>query len=302
MKNFENILSKKPLKLKSFTMDDFQEAIYNNLHLEFLLENARVTLKPDFKFITTGKADSQELEKLKSLISSNYEKIVELKKHIILNLVLYSSLLESNSYYIALNNHFTLIRFIAIPNELDTYVVKVYTFNENELESHYDDKMYIGRDVISINTLGKDHFGIKFLRDSLQDETKKLNQKIKDTIPKNDADVILIDYVDEIEEILNNFIQECNFIIKAYPSGISTKKLDQAVFIEINMLFRDLKHNLIEIDGIIEELEKRMFEKKLSNPVKYVTKFKKDITNYINYITFKVNTRISDMINHITIE
>ena len=55
------------------------------------------------------------------------------------------------------------------------------------------------------------------------------------------------------------------------------------------------------MESTAQELETALFDRNEVQLVHYATKLRKDITNYINYITFKVNGRISDMVNGVRI-
>jgi hypothetical protein len=68
----------------------------------------------------------------------------------------------------------------------------------------------------------------------------------------------------------------------------------------MNSRFRELKHLLIEADDVLRETEERLFES-APHAARYVTKFRKDVTNDVNYIMLKVNGRISDAVNGIRI-
>ena len=110
MERLKKISEMEMIRIPRFTPDYFQEQIMLNLHLEFFFEKSRVLVTPDFDILTTGETTPRELDEFAALLESRRDKIVNLKEYLIYQLAIYSSLLESNSYYISLNNHLIIYR------------------------------------------------------------------------------------------------------------------------------------------------------------------------------------------------
>ena len=186
-----------------------------------------------------------------------------------------------------------------VPGQDSYFEIKLYTNSKRDLKEHYKDKIYIGRDFVSMKTLKREHFGLKFIRNSLSDQIEKLTGRIQKFAPEEVADEMEQEYLDEIEELTGEFAEGATAIIEAFPVEINSHTLDTDALIDVNTKFRELRHILIEIEDSVRELEQRLFDLGAAHAARYATKFRKDITNDINYIMIKVNGRISDTINGI---
>lgn len=299
MQNLNKIATMEMVRIPKFGMDSFQEEILNNLYLEFFLEKCRVLLTPDYGYFTTGESAPEERATVEAILESSRDLLDKLKHYILYNLSLYSALLETNSYYLTLNNHLLICRFVADESHEDDFVLKLYTLSVQDIPANYRDKIYIGRDFISLKTLRRDHFGIKRIRNSLIEQFLKLKKRLAEHLPEKEYTELEKEYLQEAEETIGDFAEATNQIIETFPVEISVNSLETAALIQANMHFRELKHILIELEDSLRDLESVMFERNHARGVRYVTKFIKDVTNYINFILFKVNGRISDAINKI---
>jgi hypothetical protein len=59
--------------------------------------------------------------------------------------------------------------------------------------------------------------------------------------------------------------------------------------IDVNSQYRAINHYLIEISDEVAEFENLLRFKKEKDFVRYVTKYKKDVTNLISYFNIKIN-------------
>ena len=287
------------IKTPTFTPDHFQQEILDKLHLEFFFEKCRFLITPQFGYLVTGEVQQEEESALQQILEEKQSELEKLKDYLIYNLSLYSALLETNSYYIALNGNLLVARFIPLADEQDRFEIKIYTISRHDLPDNYKDKIYLGRDFLSFRGMRRPHFDLKHIRDSLQEQFRKLRSRLSEHVPEPDLPELEHEYLQEIEEFLGDLAQSSNKIIESFPVDLTSRELDTDTLIRANMIFREIKHILIEMEETVRELERRMFEKALSRAVRYVTKFRKDVTNDVNYITFKVNGRISDHINGI---
>ncbi len=316
MDNLKKITAMEMVKLPEFPLDEFQKATLENLHIEFFLRRCRAIITPGNQIITTGDHHDSEIEDLKILIAEHKELLPKLRMNIIYNLTHYSALLETNSYFISLNQNLLIARFVAHPEDEDLFVVKIYTLMRDDLPERYFDKMYLGRDVFSLKTLRRPHFGLRDMRDSLAEQIEKVRERMKAILsektdiypfPQFDEDnptiynELDVEYLEEVEDTISEFYEKATELMSAYPEDITSGSLEVTALTEINHAFRELKHILQDIDVSLREAEKYLFEKDKTHPVRYIIKFRKDITNYINFIMAKVNGRISDSINKIWI-
>lgn len=299
MHNFERLKDVRHLKIPAFRRDEFQESVLRGIYLEFFLEDCRVLITPSCHYLTTGPTRPRELEAIETLISEEKEVLDQLKKFVLYNLALYSALLETNSYYIASNDHLLICRFVPAGGDEHSYELKIYTLGRNDLPENYKDKLYLGRDFVNIARLTRDHFGLKQVRLSLLEQIRRMKERVQKFTPHEIYAEIEDEYISEIEEIVSEFASQAAELIQEYPVDINTHTLKPEALIEVNHLCRELKHMLIEIEETSRDMEARMFDSDLSRAVRYVTKFRKDIQNYINYLVIKVNGRITDAVNGI---
>ena len=301
MQTLEDITRVEMIRVPHFELDSFQKNILDNLYLEFFLEQCRVLVTPDFSYMPPGPASSEELERVEELLASGNETLDKLKWYLLYDLSLYSALLETNSYYIASNGHVLISRFVPVEGEDQRFEVKLYTIAASDLPEQYKDKIYLGRDFFSLKTLRREHFGLKLIRGSIIGQFYKMRDRVNQYTLSEYHSELESEYLKEIEEISGEFAEASEGILSSFPVDISTDSLEKPALIDANQQFRDLKHILIEMEESLREMESRLFELDQTRAVRYVTKFRKDITNYTNYFIIKVNGRISDAVNGIHI-
>ena len=301
MKSLEKIIAFEMIKVPDFTMDHFQAEIRDNLHLEFFFEKGRVIITPELDYMIIGDATDQDIHDISNILAAHSGVIEKIKSYLMYNLRGYSALLETNSYYITLNNHLLISRFLMLDDESHHFEIKLYTINRVELPGNYKDKIYLGRDLLSLRRIHRDYFGLKFIHDSLNEQIKKLKGRIAEFVPGTDRFELEQEYLSDVESLVKEFSESSQKILSQFPADLTSADVETEALVKVNRYFRDLKHILIEVEGALSEIETRMFQKDLNRAVRYVTKFKKDITNDINYIMFKINGRISDYVNDIHI-
>ena len=299
MRSLEKILSLKNLPSIYFRPDIFQSAVKKNLYLEFFFTNTRALINSSFQVIATGPTSLEEEQGMRDLVKGASKRLETLREYVVHQLSLYSALLETNSYFICSNQHLTICRFVAIDYAAAEYELKLYTIAAEDLPHNYKDKLYIGRDFISLKKLDRDHIGLPAMRSSLSDQIKKLHNRNRDFLNSANFKVIRSEYLDELNELFVDFSTDVDYLIKNFPAKISRKEVPIEEILEFNRRFRELKHILMDMQETAQDMERALFEKNQPRAVRYTTKFGKDIANYINYITFKVNGRISDTVNGI---
>lgn len=301
MKILDEIIKMDLIEIPEFTMDHFQSEILNNLHFEFFFKSCRVLVTPKLQFIPIGESSEEEENLLQAVLNENADALNKLKRYLIHNLSLYSALLESNSYYITLNDHLLISRFVPVKDRTGSFEVKLYTVSKQDLPNNYKDKLYLGRDFVSLKTLNREHFDLKHIRDSLIDQVVKLKERIAQFTPNEHLEEMEHEYLEEVDELMQEFSEKATALLESFPADLNSHSLEAEALIQANMQFRDLKHILIEVEETVREMESRLFILNAPRATRYVTKFKKDIVNDINYMMFKVNGRISDTINNIHI-
>ena len=114
MQSLNNIVNEASLDVPDYHLDHFQSRVLEELHLEFFFAHCRFLITPACRYITTGKADPQEIAQLEGILAQRQELIDELKRYLMYGLTLYSALLETNSYNIAVNDHLVIARFVGL--------------------------------------------------------------------------------------------------------------------------------------------------------------------------------------------
>jgi len=295
MQNLNSIVDRESLQVPSFHLDHFQSRVREEMYLEFFFARCRFLITPNFTYLKTGEATREEEELLRTTLAQGQRQLEDLKHLLIYSLALHSALLETNSYFISVNDHLVIARFVSFG---EGFEVKLYTLRPEDLPARYTDKLYLGRDLVLLDELRRPHFGLGFLRDSLGEQVGKLKRRLETlTAPKVQA-VIREEFLGDLDELLGDFSSGADGILAAFPGSFQGERLPEKQLLELNPRFRELKHLLVEMDGVLAEMEERLFEQAKS-AARYVTKLRKDVTNDINYIMMKVNGRISDSINAI---
>jgi hypothetical protein len=295
MQSLNNIVSEASLEVPDYHLDHFQGRVLEELHLEFFFAHCRFLITPSFRYVTTGKATPQEIAQLEGILAQRQELIGELKRYLMYGLTLYSALLETNSNHITVNDHLVIARFVGLR---DAFEVKLYTLRQEDLPARYEDKIYLGRDVLRLDRLERDHFGLRDMRHVLREQTRKLGRRLDEHAPDSIRAQLERDYLGDLHELVEDFSKGAGEVLKDFPPAFPGDELDWRTLLEMNRRFRELKHRLLEANELLKEMEKALFEE-APHATRYVTKFRKDVTNSVNYILFKVNGRITDAVNGI---
>jgi hypothetical protein len=290
-----NILRETSLDVPEVHLDHFQGRILEELHLEFFFAQCRVLITPSYRYVTTGVAEPEEIAQLESILAQRQELIGQLKRYLMYGLTLYSALLEANSYHIAVNDHLLIARFVGLR---DAFEVKLYTLRPDDLPTRYTDKIYLGRDVLRLDRLDRDHFGLGDIRRVLHEQTEKLRRRLEEHAPDGLHAQLERDYLGDLRELVEDFSKDANQVMKDFPPAFPGDEWDGQTLLELNRRFRELKHRLVEADALLGEMEKALFED-APRAARYVTKLRKDVSNSEIYILLKVNGRITDAVNGI---
>lgn len=301
MNTLKAIVARGSVPAPVFPLDHFQRRVLDNLHLEFFLERCRVLIRPDLRYFTTGESTREEEALLQALLEDQRDLLGDLKLYLLYNFSLYSSLLETNSYYISVNDHLLISRFLGFRSLPGCCEVKLYTLRPQDLPANYEDKIYLGRDLLSLDTPRREHLGLGYIRDSLGEQVQKLRARVESRASDAEKAALGPDSLKELDELVEEFCEKSQAILECYPRDMSADSLAPEVLLEVNRVFRDLKHVLFDMEESLREMEKKMFESRAPRAVRYVTKLRKDVSNDINYIMLKVNGRISDFVNQIRI-
>ena len=275
-------------QLESFLFDDLQQKALKHLYLELGTGPVLYLLSPSYSVInpTPNETISDFLRKKENIL--NY-----MKEYLIQNLKVYSALLDVNSYFVEQNNYLLLARLRERDSGGRRYEVKYYTHSPRELMTHYKDKIYIGRDFIDLFQFKRKYLGIKEMIVSLKDQYEVLLDKAEEKLEKPFE---YKSFFQEIKEYVNELSSESLLILQSLPPYLDYSKLKGEDLIDINAQYRSINHYLIELRDEVAEFDNLLRFKREIGFVRYVTKYKKDLTNIISYFNIKINGCLSEKI------
>jgi hypothetical protein len=96
-------------------------------------------------------------------------------------------------------------------------------------------------------------------------------------------------FFQEIRESVGELATESQAVLESLPPLPDYAKLDEQDLIEINAQYRAINHFLIELNDEVAEFENLLRFKMEIGFVRYVTKYKKDLTNLISLFNIKIN-------------
>jgi len=274
--------------LKPMLLDDLYQNALKNLHLELGSGPVLYLLSPSYSVLAPTPNDI-----VTELITRREAVLDYLKEAVIQNLALYSVLIDTSSYFVEQNDFLVLARFRERDSEGRRYEIKFYTHSPKDLLTHYEDKIYIGRDFVDLFNINRKYLGVKESIISLKSQYERLVERVQPRM-KNPADYK--SFFQEIGESVNEFHTESLLILQTLPPLLDFGKLTGKDLIEINSQYRAINHYLIELHDAIAEFESVLRNKKEADFVRYVTKYKKDLTNLISYFNIKINGALAQKI------
>ena len=268
-------------ELRPIHLDDLHQNALKNLYLEMGTGPVLYLLSPSYSVI-----HPTPNETISDFIKKNENLLDYLKEYIIQNLAVYSVLLVVNSYFVEQNNFLLLARLRERDSGGRRFEIKFYTHSARELMTNYQDKIYIGRDFIDLLHFKRKYLGIKELICSLKDQYEVLLDRAEEKLK---APLEYKSFFQEIKESVNELRNESVLILQSLPPYLEIDKLTAKDLIDINAQYRSINHFLIELQDEVAEFENLLRFKKEANFVRYVTKYKKDLTNAISYFNIKIN-------------
>ncbi len=274
--------------LKPLLLDDLYQSVSKNLHLELGRGPVLYLLSPSFSVLnpTADEAITEFITRKEALLDY-------LKEAIVQNLAIYSVLIDISSYFIEQNNGLVLARLRERDSEGRRFEIKFYTHSPLELLTRYEDKIYIGRDFIDLYSPNRKYFGVKDSILSLKAQFLRLSERAGAKLKKAQD---FASYFQEIGDSVNELHNEGLLVLQSLPPLLDFAKLSGKDLIDINAQYRTINHYVIELHDTIAEFESLLRFKERSDFVRYVTKYKKDVTNLISYFNIKVNGVIAPRI------
>lgn len=267
--------------LQPMLYDDLYQNVLKNLHLELGSGPVLYLISPSYSVLNTVPSDTviDFLNRKENLL--NY-----LKEYIIQNLAIYTVILEMSSYFIEQNSYLVLARLMDRGGDGRKFEIKFYTHAPKELLSNYKDKIYIGRDFIDLLNFKRKYWGLKDFIISVKEQYDRLLDRAEARL-KNPVEYS--SFFQEIKESVNEAYNESLLILQSLPPYPELDKLSARELIDLNNQFREITHFLVELRDEVDEFENLLRYNKENDFVRYVTKYKKDLTNLISYLNIKVN-------------
>ena len=278
-------------KLHTFLLDDLHQNVSKNLYLELGIGSVLYLLSPSYSIINPAPNETINDFIIKQENLLNY-----LKDCLVQNLAIYSALLDVNSYFVEQNNFLVLARLKERDSGGRRYEINYYTHSPMELMSNYEDKIYIGRDFIDLFHFKRKYFGVKDTINSIKDQYDVLLDKAMDRLK---TPLEYKSFFQEIKELVNELRTESISVLQTLPPYIDYKKLKGKDLIDINSQYRAVNHFLIELRDEVAEFEYLLRGNDETEFVRYVTKYKKDITNTISFFNIKINGCLREKIYHL---
>ncbi|MBM3284661.1 MAG: hypothetical protein FJY81_02205 [Candidatus Aminicenantes bacterium] len=266
--------------LRSIVLDDLHEKALKNLHLELGSGPILYLLSPSYSVLNPIPS-----EQVSDFLARSENLLDYVRECIIRNLAVYSVLLDVNSYFVEQNNYLVLARLREKDSGGRRFEIKFYTNSPLELTTHYEDKIYIGRDFIDLFNFKRKYFGVKEMIISLKDQNEVLIDKAQEKLK---TPLEYKSFFQEIQELVNDLRSESLLILQSLPPYLDFSKLSEKDLIDINAQYRTINHYVIELHAELDEFENILHFKKENDFVRYVTKYKKDVTNLISYFNIKI--------------
>ncbi|MBE3129184.1 MAG: hypothetical protein IMZ54_00515 [Acidobacteria bacterium] len=276
--------------LKPLLLDDLYQSVSKNLHLELGRGPVLYLLSPSFSVLNPT-AD----EGITDFITRKEAVLDYLKEAIVQNLAVYSVLIDISSYFIEQNNGLVLARLRERDSEGRRFEIKFYTHSPKELLTCYEDKIYIGRDFLDLFSPNRKYFGVKDSVVSLKTQFERLCERAGTKLKKAQE---FGSYFQEIGDSVSELHNEGLLILQSLPPHLDFAKLSGKDLIDINAQYRTINHYVVELHDTIAEFESLLRFKERSDFVRYVTKYKKDVTNLISYFNIKINGVIAQRMHN----
>jgi len=274
---------------RQILLDDLHQNVLKNLYLELGTGPVLYLLSPSYSVLNPTPNDS-----ITEFIAKKEVLLNHIKEYIVQNLAIYSVLLDVNSYFVEQNNYLVLARLRERDSGGRKYEIKFYTHSPMDLMTHYEDKIYIGRDFVDLFQFRRKYLGVKEFNVSVKDQydalLDKAEEKLKDPLKYKS-------FFQEIKELVNELHSETLLILQSIPPYLDFSKLNGKDLIDINAQYRTINHFLIELRDEVTEFENLLRRNEEIDFVRYVTKYKKDLNNIISYFNIKINGCLTEKIH-----
>ena len=259
--------------------------VRNNFYFEFESGNEQYLFSPLYVPLR-GRITSE----ISQFIESNEILLNDIRDYILNSLFVYSALIEENSYYLSGPQSIFIARLIH--KKSFRFEAKFYAHYQDELESSYKDKIYIGRDFLNLYKFERKFLGLKKYYISLMEQNEKIQERARSKLRYYDD--YKKEFMDEIDYLVNDVVNESMERIPFFqetkisdiPGGNLSMVLDHILYL-LNLM--------IEARDFTAEFESKLRLREENDFVKYLTKFSKDLIDGIRYLrklTFLLHLKI----------
>lgn len=249
--------------------------IRDNFHFELFLKGSNMLFSP-FYLLLRG----ESFPELTGFLAQNEEFLESLKDFIVNSLFVYSAVIEENATYLVNEGDILIGRLMC--RDHGKFEVKFYSHYQDELQSAYNDKIYLGRIFIDLKKFEKEHLGLHECFHSILEQNAKIQERAIHKLRYYDD--YKKPYLDELDYLVKELNTEALERVKLVPrsdlKGASTVTLIETID---NLLH--LQNLMIEMRDFTVEFENKLRLAEETSFVKHLFKFSKDLTNAIEFLS-----------------
>lgn len=274
-------------KLLHLQLDDLESKSRNGLHIELpQSDGTNCTLSPTLHPVH---ADCEK--RIENLIQQGSDILLYLKERILETLVMDTVIIETSSYFLNQNDGLLIAR-LKYFNEVEKILeIKLYTAPPRDFLKHYSDKIYIGRCFINLEKREFPYQGLNFYILSLMDQYEILRDKAKGRL--DDTGKYEETFFVEIHELISEVVSEVIRVLDGIPPHFAPAQWSREQSIQVKACYRDIVHMLLELAEEVVEFENVLMFNDEDKYARYVTKYKKDLKNIINFLNINLLSRLS---------
>jgi hypothetical protein len=269
-------------KFNGRRLDNFPAIQHNNLfkrirdnfHFELFLKGSNMLFSPFYTLLR-----GEPFPELASFLDQNEEFLDSLKDFIVNTLFAYSAVIEENATYLV-NEHDILIGRLMY-REHSHFEVKFYSHYQDELQSAYNDKIYIGRIFIDLKKFDKEHLGLPEYFHSILEQNAKIQERARHKLRYYDE--YKKPYLDEVDYLAKEVNAEAVERIQMIPANLKNAPTVSLVESIDSLLY--IQNLMVELKDFTLEFENKLRLGEETNYVKYLFKFSKDLINDIKYLS-----------------
>jgi hypothetical protein len=281
-------------KFNGRRLDNYPQIHHNNLfrrirenfHIELYLKGNNMLFSPFYTLLR-----GEQFSELDNFLAQNEEFLDSLKEFIVNTLFVYSAVIEENANY--LSNEQDIIIGRLMYRDHYKFEVKFYSHYQEELQSAYNDKIYLGRIFIDLKKFEKDYLGLNEYFHSILEQNAKIQERALHKLRYYDE--YKKPYLDEIDYLAKEVNSEALERIKLLPKSDLKNTPTIALVESIDNLLL-IQNLMIELKDFTLEFENKLRLGEETNYVKYLFKFSKDLINDIKYLSklyYLISNKIS---------